>query len=357
METAHIVLVQGDSKYDIQRMVCDRVKTSLEKRNFQVTVADRTEYAQEHLFIQRLEELKPEAIFTMDMTGFECKTLGDEVSYNGIPCRMMHFLPKAPWEYDILNQRYNFTMFFYCTRESDQAVIRQYYERVINIGCLKQTLCREEQKKPYHEREVEVYLPCTYEKSEEIYNRISKLPQVFKTIADYCIREMERQPELLFVQALSDCLDKLEFEKDAESMIEILQELKEVPRYVRMHYLEQLLTELLSKQLRVSVSGQGWKTYANETNEYFHIMGREGVSYEKCEEILKNSKLVLTYAEENRTAPEKMAEEIRACLETGQKKEGEAQNIPERFQGYCCEPETWIDTVLADMELQPHRTV
>ena len=150
MKTTHIVLVQGNSLYDIQRITCGRVKEILEQRGFQVTVTDRTEYAAEHLFIQQLEEIKPDAVFTMDMTGFECKTLGDEVSYNGIPCRMMHFLSKAPWEYVILNQRYNFTMFFYCSRQMDCDAIRHYYDRIIHVGCLPQSPYEESQKKPYH---------------------------------------------------------------------------------------------------------------------------------------------------------------------------------------------------------------
>lgn len=130
------VLVQGDSENNLQRNICSRVSNLLEKRGFQVEILDREDYNPEQLFIAKLKELHPYAVFTIDRMGFDCKTVGDDISYNTIPCRMIHILTKAPWEYENLNQRYNFTMFFYCLKDEYEKEIRKNFDRIINVKSL-----------------------------------------------------------------------------------------------------------------------------------------------------------------------------------------------------------------------------
>lgn len=350
MNNAHIVLIQGNSLYNKQRTICGRLQQILEQRGFQVTILDRMEYKEEHLFIGRLEELKPDAVFTMDMTGFECQTVGDEVSYNGIPCRMMHFLSRAPWEYDILNRRYNFTMFFYCTSSDDQQLIKKHYDRIINIGYIGSEICDSSQKKAFEDRSIEVYLPCTYLPSQKLYQQIEVLPEVFQKIAKYCIGEMERQPKLLFESALADCLQKIQFTCESEEFIEIMQALKCVPQYVKMHYLEKLIEELSARQIKVSVSGQGWADYSTKNQDYFHIMGHNGVSYETCEEIMRDAKAVISYDRSNRILVDEMVENIESCLKNGSWEQEGKYNC---LRGMRYNLEAITEHALNDMELIP----
>ncbi|MDO5572637.1 MAG: hypothetical protein Q4G60_01515 [bacterium] len=351
MSKRKIILIQGNSLYNRQRTICGRVETILKNKGFDTVILDRTDYPEEHLFIGHLEELRPDAVFTMDLLGFECRTVGDDISYNGIPCLMAHFLSKAPWEYDILNRRYNFTMFFYCTDPGYQQVIKSHYERIVNIGCLETHSRNILSEKERHDCNIDVYLPCTYIPSDHIMQQINALPDVFQKIANYCINELESHPTLLFETVLTDCLQKIEFACESDELIEIMQALKCIPNYIKMHYLETLINNLIEKQIKVSVSGQGWNQYRPSNKTYFHEMGRNGVSYEKCEEIMQNSKAVINYERINRIPVEELTERImhdlRDDLTTDERNHPDFASL----KGKHYDLEAVISQILQDMEL------
>ncbi len=351
MNVKKIILIQGDSLYNRQRTICGRVETILKNKGFDIMILDRTAYPEEHLFIGRLEELQPDAVFTMDLLGFECRTVGDDISYNGIPCLMAHFLSKAPWEYDILNRRYNFTMFFYFTDPGYQQVIKNHYERIVNIGCLETHSRNISSEKEILDRNIDVYLPYTYTPSDSIMQQINALPDVFQKIANYCISELESHPTLLFETALTDCLQKIEFVCESEELIEIMQELKCVSNYIKMHYLEMLVKSLTDLKIKVSVSGQGWNQYRPIDKTYFHEMGHNGVSYEKCEEIMQNSKIVISYNRTNRVPIKELTERIIHNLKDDLTTD--ERNHPDfaSLSGKCYDLEAVISQILQDMEL------
>lgn len=64
----------------------------------------------------KVKELSPDVLITVDLEGFEQSTLTDNISYNLLDCKQIHFILNR----NLPNERYlkkplSMAMFFYCT--------------------------------------------------------------------------------------------------------------------------------------------------------------------------------------------------------------------------------------------------
>ncbi|NLG03205.1 MAG: hypothetical protein GX567_05190 [Clostridia bacterium] len=236
MGKGHFVLVQNQSEYEFQKQCCDKLSAILTERGYEVTIVRRDEYPAEHLFISELNRQRGQVLFTIDMTGFECRTVGDDISYNGMAYHMFHLLTKAPWEYEELNDRYNFTMFFAVTSDAYRNCVKNYYKRIIHIETLKK---KEADQALPSDSENDVWLPLTPISSSEIYSVIETLPDVFLMIAKYCIAIMQKFKEISLDQAVELCLKEIQYDCQIEEKLEIFRVLNLIPMYLKMCEYEQ----------------------------------------------------------------------------------------------------------------------
>ena len=80
-------------------------------------------------------------------------------------------------------------------------------------------------------------------------------------------------------------------------------------------------------------------------------MGHNGVSYEKCEEIMQNSKIVISYNRTNRVPIKELTERIIHNLKDDLTTD--ERNHPDfaSLSGKCYDLEAVISQILQDMEL------
>lgn len=231
MDKGHFVLVQNQSEFDFQKQCCEKLKEILVMQGHEATIVKRDEYPAEHLFIAEIEKQKADLLFTIDMTGFECKTVGDDVSYNGMKPHMFHLLTRAPWEYETLDDRYNFTMFFAVSNDNYRDCVKKYYERIIHVESLKK---KEADTMLPSDSENDVWLPVKVIPSAELYSVIETLPDVFLMIAKYCIAIMQKFPSLSLDQAVELCLKEIQYDCSSKEKIEIFRVLGLIPVYLQM---------------------------------------------------------------------------------------------------------------------------
>lgn len=90
---------------------------------------------EEHVIFNYIKGLAPDFVITVDFAGFNMRTTGDSLSYNGIPCRMAHYLIRSREAYlSLLNYRQNFSMYTYIQESDDINEWKNKYPGITNIG-------------------------------------------------------------------------------------------------------------------------------------------------------------------------------------------------------------------------------
>lgn len=84
---------------------------------------------------RKVKELSPEVLITVDLAGFEQRTLTDNISYNLLDCKQIHFILNR----NLPNERYlekplSISMFFYC---QDNEYCKYLLEKYPDIPYLK----------------------------------------------------------------------------------------------------------------------------------------------------------------------------------------------------------------------------
>ena len=84
---------------------------------------------------RKVKELSPDILITVDLEGFEQSTLTDNISYNLLDCKQIHFILNR----NLPNERYlekplSMAMFFYCT---DNEYCKYLLEKYPDIPYLK----------------------------------------------------------------------------------------------------------------------------------------------------------------------------------------------------------------------------
>lgn len=85
--------------------------------------------------MQKVKELSPDMLITVNLEGFEQSTLTDNISYNLLDCKQIHFI----FDKNLPNERYlikplSISMFFYCT---DDEYCKYLLEKYPDIPYLK----------------------------------------------------------------------------------------------------------------------------------------------------------------------------------------------------------------------------
>ncbi len=79
-------------------------------------------------FMTGLQELAPDLLVTVDLLGFEQRTLTDNLSYNIMDCKQVHLLLGKPAAGEsCLRRQLSIAMFFYCVGDAYYRYLKEQY--------------------------------------------------------------------------------------------------------------------------------------------------------------------------------------------------------------------------------------
>ncbi len=292
-----IGLIQNDSPYNIQEFLFREMKVVLEQEHHHVEIIplvyrienDRTI----DILMDTVEKGNYDLLLTMDLTGFERRLMEDECFYNRVFCPMIHLITKDAWYFShFLNQRLNFSMFFYIENDYNRRYIADTFRHFPNIETLPSCGFYRESRK-WEERAIDVYFPVTYERPEDIYVQIEEKAPVFQNLIQRFIRDVMEGTPRSFYDSICDYLKQISFECTTDEMVDMMTELSIVTKYLKMYFADLCVRTLLDAGICVTVSGKGWDTYKGTEGRMPQILGENGLPYEEMLKIMGNSKVVL----------------------------------------------------------------
>lgn len=105
---------------------------------FLVDMSDKESHFEQY---RKIKSFGAEIILTMDLAGFELRTETGSITLNQLPCLMFHLLFHPVEDYGkVLQEPFNFSMFFYAAADGDRMRLEQNYPNIENALCMPEKL-------------------------------------------------------------------------------------------------------------------------------------------------------------------------------------------------------------------------
>lgn len=294
MEKKRIALIQNTSDHGMQKFILNDISKLLNEQGYEATVLqfqyfdDKGKF--EDFIVQKIEKPDYDLVITMDLTGFERRIMEDETFYNQLYCPMINLMTKDAWYFShYLEQRLNFSMFFYTLYQHNVDYIRETFWKFPNIDIIPPAGFQSSDCMEYQKRSDAVYLLGDYQNPQCILAKISELPDVFAKIANTLIGRMKQNPRHSLYEELKQYFEEIQFPCQKEELVDILSELSLISTYLEMEQTDLILHTLLAADIPVLVSGRGW----GKISEKIVILGNEEYPFEEMLKTMGKTKIVL----------------------------------------------------------------
>lgn len=205
---------------------------------------------------------------------------------DGLCC--VNRIGKQIWHYILDHPLYHHSVFVappdnfhvICLDETHAEYLRNYYPLLTSVHCLPLPAEQADTLVPYPERKYDIIFTGTYTESEHIHKQALAQEPMFTTLFKHTTALLLDQPVLTLEEATVHCLQNMypnHIEKIHKILPQIMQSSYLTDMYLRALLREELLIQLLNKNVPVSVFGHNWSIFQ-----------------EKCERQIPQSRNLLT---------------------------------------------------------------
>ena len=141
-EEMKVVIVYDGQKWQEHLQFSCILRQICEEEGYEVALVDLANIQAGYEKKKMIVSHKPDLLVTLDLAGFEMRTLAEKATYNVMPYRMAHILlhKYAEYQTEWLEDDMNFSMFFYAAEQTATDIMRNHpsIEKVIPL-CLDVT--------------------------------------------------------------------------------------------------------------------------------------------------------------------------------------------------------------------------
>lgn len=290
-----IVILEGQSQYNVLNKACHLMAQGMEENGYQVKVLDLTQFSDfQSLAEAIITEMNDSGLFLMSFNAiYHDVQLNDGTSFYGkLGYKTLGFLVDHPYYHKARVERaQEENIYIGCIDPDHVSYINHYYPSIKHTAFLPHFSFQSDHLIPYEERTIELYYPGSYKNPEEYKNNLAQLPKVFADIAAEAFKRMLKDKNLTLEEALKRYLASVNFEYSQEDFVEIIGQIYFVDHYVRDWRRDSIVRTILKAGIDITVSGKGWDDLKREYPN-LHIIGEAGLDIEENIEAIANSKIL-----------------------------------------------------------------
>ena len=286
-----ILYVIGKSQYDSTAVFMIQMADRMIECGWQVTILDgrnEKEYATQREIVTGE---KYDVIFTINgMLLEQNSSLGKLLLQNGEVLYCTYLMDHPMIHYDRLMNQYPNTFVLSPDRSHVQFMDR-YMKNIYAEAFLPHGGCEGRNCIPYSERKYDVTFMGSYSDPVENDKNFDNYPSQMADLMRDMVRRLLKKPDMVIEDALFQSLETAGVLLREEEFAQILSEFREVDRYVRTYFRDQVIRVLVENGIAVDVFGDGWDRFKTDHKEYLKV--HSAVKYDESLTVVGNSRISL----------------------------------------------------------------
>ncbi len=280
----NILLVKGISQYGVLDYFTDALAEAFQQMGHSVCIYDLT-----HRTKLKTEVIKKSKIeLAISMNGINAGTWGNLI--NNQECLIWNFFVDHPMYHT--SRIYQLWDNQICSFNDYDHVnyIRKYFSHIKDVVFMPHAGIKSPIDIEYLDRELDVVFMGSYTDiqsvSEEFQKYNEEMQNVFFNIAEQLSLGHGTMEDLLLRE-----MENKGINLDNDELIDLIEELSFLDRYVRDFNRVAMLEEVARNNIHIHVYGSGWEKYENIYSDYIHI--HKAISFDETIQIMGNAKIVL----------------------------------------------------------------
>lgn len=292
-----IVLVKGESQYNVLCLACDLIAKGFEENGYQTVVLQGFSISTlNNLYETIRNEMQDGGLFIFSFNAlFHNMLLNENTSlYEFVGYPVFGFLVDHPCYHHtrLLNLAASNT-YIGCFDMNHVDYVRRYYPKHKNVNFIPHFSFKAESFIPYENKSIDVYFPGSYRNTLTYNTDLEDMPKVFANIVKELITLQLMDKTLTLEEALRKHLASLNFKYTNEEFQELMDMAKLTDLYVRDYYREKIVRSILDAGIPLIVCGKGWEKLKEEYLELLAIVGDGGLDIEDNVKLISDSKIII----------------------------------------------------------------
>lgn len=282
-----ILVLKGQSRYDVLRIFCDTMVSAMKNRNVIVDILDAAaEDVASQIQFTKMQNYDLVLCFNAILID-NCK-----IFLNNPDTLFWSFLVDHPYYHHLRLLEPHNNHIISCIDNAHVQYAKQYYPNL--KGCYYMPhggnlpACT---PKNFEDREYNVVLMGSYSNTKPLEDTMNQFPDLVKMVVNNVMKNHFNNCSEPLENLFSYEFNKYQLNLTKAEFAGIMNELVCVDQYLRAINRELILNTLTSNNITVDVFGSGWEHYACPNPENLRIHGQIG--YTEVLETMCNSKIVL----------------------------------------------------------------
>lgn len=282
----NLLLLKGQSKYNVLRHFMDELAAGLQANGCQVEIMDFQEESVDATN-RRLEELStnpPDVVIAFN------GIVNDEIrKYLDVP--YIGYMVDHPIIHHGRYSAWGKKDYAICIDQTHAELIKSYYKNIGNVFFLPHGGSECSHFVPFSERELDVSFSGSYTSSQEYLQMLKDGLQPFEQKIAFILITRMQERNLTLEQALSGFLKENNLPVSDEEFTLLCLQYLWVDYFIRAFYREELLRTLAANGIYVDIYGDKWEAFECENKEYLRL--HEPLDFKDSLEVLGNTKISL----------------------------------------------------------------
>lgn len=286
-----VLYVIGSSQYDSTAVFFQEMAERMESVGWEVSLLDGRDVEGYDARRERVLQETFDVIFTINgMLLEEDSALGRQLLQKGEPVYCTYLMDHPFIHYERLKNEYP-RIFVLSPDRNHVEYTDTYLKNIWGTAFLPHGGCRGSENRPYADREIDVSFMGSFVSAQEVWKGFERYPRQMRQLLEDMAQWLVENPDQTLESGAHQIFERYGIDVQDGQFPEIFCEFREVDRYVRSYFREQVIRILTEGKIRVDVYGDGWEKFPSQAREYLVI--HPPVGYQESLDIIGNTKISL----------------------------------------------------------------
>lgn len=288
-----ILIIKGQSKYDILRIATDYVATEFENRGYNVDLLDLCNGTYQTYYRMILDNIY-DMIFafnglTLDFTDNNNINI---INHSDVP--FTTYLVDHPiYQYSRLACNYKNLNVATFDRDNIKFV-KKYYSYIKYAEFVPFFGFQASEIIPFNERNIDILFVGSYYDPQIYLKDIKALQGAFRVVADNTLDILLANTNYTLEQAIMAYLNSINFEITDKEFLDLISIMTPVDKYIRNYFRDKVVRTVMDAGLTLTVYGNGWEALKEEYGDKLNLLNDKNTNLLEGIEIMANSKIILS---------------------------------------------------------------
>ena len=287
-----ILVIKGDSAYNVLRRAVEEICQGFRNKNFEVDIVDFMAADAEIVWMDKLAHWQDD-VFCFS---FQAILWNEEKDFQSLlQMKRVGWIVDAPiYHVTRLEGSTGKGSYLLTILQSHMQEVQERYRQIEHVNVLYHGGFEEsQQKKPFAQRSVDVFFPGTYVPVKETEQKLDRLEGIWKEIAEEIKKRLRSHLNSTWLSEIDNYLNEINIQLSELEHSLMRKMLYRLDEYHRGYIREKVISALLSSGIRVTVAGMGWEKWDGPGKERLQIISGEGLDINEVIAVMEDSKVVM----------------------------------------------------------------